>query len=357
MIRLTAVIELEGQGPRALTHESNAKAMTIGRDPEADFHIPLTTVSRRHASIRISDNVYYIEDLGSTHGTMLNGKKLNKGERKVLRDADVIELTKAKITCNIETAKVVEINPGEGTQIIAERAAQALLAGLGEPVGDSIYFNILNGPEAGRRLPLTGGRGEWVLGRSKDCELALNDPNVSRRHAIVKRDWQSGYMIHDLGSKNGVIINDRKINGVRRLRDKDEVVIGPVKLVFIDPDADLHDVIRDLTGIGEEDELDGFDEMDDAQSHIGAPGDDPDAEGSGDDAAPGSEIDNAPPGDDDLDAEDDALEDAQPEDAYAELDPTLLKGENSPKIVEWLIIGGVILVVAVASIALIAFLG
>lgn len=352
MIRLMAVIELEGQGPRALTHESAAKALVIGRDPEADFHIPLTTVSRRHVSIRVSDNVYYIEDLGSTHGTMLNGKKLTKGERKVLRDSDVIELTKAKITCNIEADKVVEVNPGEGTQVIAEKAAQALLAGLGEPGGDSVYFNILNGADAGRRLALVGGRGEWVLGRSKDCELALNDPNVSRRHAAVKKDWQSGYMIQDLGSKNGVIVNDRKIQGMRRLRDKDEVVIGPVKLAFIDPDAELHDVIRDLTGLEDEP-----DELEEVQSDTGALGD-----GSESSEESEASFDGAPPRDelideDHVDEGEAAQEPDEEADPFGGLDPSLLKDESKPKFIEWMVIGGVLLVVALSSLALIAFLG
>ena len=82
MIRLTAVIDIEGQAPRALTHESNARSIVIGRDPSADFQLPLSTVSRHHARISEVDNVYTLEDLGSTHGTAINGKVITKGEKR-----------------------------------------------------------------------------------------------------------------------------------------------------------------------------------------------------------------------------------------------------------------------------------
>ena len=266
MIRLTAVIEIDGQAPRALTHESNARSVIIGRDGSADFQIPLSTISRQHVRISATDNVYVIEDLGSTHGTLVNGRKLDKGEKKLLRNGDVIELTKAKITTSIEEQKVASADPSEGTQALAARAVQGILGRLGEAQGEGPFFRVIAGPDEGARYALAGTQTEWTFGRSKDCEFVLNDPNVSRRHAQVKKDW-NGFTIGDLGSKNGVIINEKPIQKPRRLKDHDEIIVGPVKMVFIDPDAELLAALKDVPGFG----LDEPESMDESPSHVGAP--------------------------------------------------------------------------------------
>ncbi|MEZ4269890.1 MAG: FHA domain-containing protein [Myxococcota bacterium] len=337
MIRLTAVIELEGQAPRALAHESNARAIVLGRDPAADFQIPLTTVSRGHAKISETDGIYVIEDLGSTHGTLLNGRKLTKGDKKVLRDGDIIELTKAKITCNVETEKVASMALDEGTNAIAARAVQGILGRLGESQGEGPYFRVLVGPEEGQRFELKGP-GEWTLGRSKDCEFVLNDPNVSRRHGTVRKDW-SGFTMHDLGSKNGVLVNDRRIAKPRRLKDRDEVTIGPVKLIYIDPDAELMSALSGVPGFDIPDEAEEPMEpmeLDGEPSRLGAPDSGEDGDGEGD-----AYQEESP---------------ESPEEEYDNIDPNLLQPEAPRRFpFEWLIIGGVGALI-IACVALLAFL-
>ncbi len=62
---------------------------TIGREKENDIVIVNPTVSRFHAKIIRSEDKYYIEDLGSANGTMVNGLKVNK---ELLHDGDIIQL-------------------------------------------------------------------------------------------------------------------------------------------------------------------------------------------------------------------------------------------------------------------------
>lgn len=325
MIRLTAVIDLEGQ-TRALTHESNSKAIVIGRDASADFRIPLTTVSRAHARIAETDNAYVFEDLGSTHGSMLNGKRIGKGEKKVLRDGDIIELTKARITCNIEMDKVVQADAGESTRMIADKALAGILGRLGPGEGENPFFRVLSGPDEDAKLELSGKNTEWTLGRSNDCEFVLNDANVSRRHAVVKKDW-NGFTIQDLGSKNGVIVNDRKITRPRRLRDRDEIVIGPIKLLFVDPDADLMEALSDVPGF--EQDL-GEEELEDEASVMGAPGEEADGVAEG-----GVEAEDG----EESEAEGEEGAEAAVEDEYANIDPELLEAPERKFPIEWVIVG------------------
>jgi predicted component of type VI protein secretion system len=73
--------------------------------------------------------------------------------------------------------------------------------------------------------------GEFVVGRSTECQLSLDDPLVSRRHAVlrVRRD---GVTVQDFGSRNGVLINGTKIVGERELAVGDKISIGSQEMLL-----------------------------------------------------------------------------------------------------------------------------
>jgi hypothetical protein len=81
----------------------------------------------------------------------------------------------------------------------------------------------------GRRLivPPAGG----TIGRSRDCEIVLDDAGASRRHAELRPD-PAGWALRDLGSTNGVRVNGRAIHGTQPLRQGDRVEIGSTEIVF-----------------------------------------------------------------------------------------------------------------------------
>lgn len=74
--------------------------------------------------------------------------------------------------------------------------------------------------------------GEFALGRSAECQLSLDDPLVSRRHALllVAKD---GVTIEDLGSRNGVIVNGERITGRLALKPGDTILIGSQELKLL----------------------------------------------------------------------------------------------------------------------------
>ena len=80
----------------------------------------------------------------------------------------------------------------------------------------------------GRRSRLSGSR--VVIGRSRDCDVVISDPNVSRRHAEVRRD-ENGWHLVDLGSTNGVKVNGRRVDQMA-LGPGDRVTIGLTDLTF-----------------------------------------------------------------------------------------------------------------------------
>jgi hypothetical protein len=73
--------------------------------------------------------------------------------------------------------------------------------------------------------------GDFVVGRSTECQLSLDDPLVSRRHAVlrVRRD---GVSVQDFGSRNGVLVNGAKIVGERELVAGDKISIGSQEMTL-----------------------------------------------------------------------------------------------------------------------------
>ncbi|MGA2447104.1 MAG: FHA domain-containing protein [Polyangiaceae bacterium] len=73
--------------------------------------------------------------------------------------------------------------------------------------------------------------GELIVGRSASCKLSLDDPLVSRRHAVflVTSD---GVSIDDLASRNGVLVNGERITGPTALAVGDRVLIGGQELIL-----------------------------------------------------------------------------------------------------------------------------
>ena len=89
---------------------------------------------------------------------------------------------------------------------------------------------------AGARLRVAGraqtvGSAGAVLGRSQDCDIVLDDPNVSRHHAEVRPSGGS-WIVNDLGSTNGIKVNGRRVNGPQSLKPGDVIEIGTSKVTF-----------------------------------------------------------------------------------------------------------------------------
>jgi hypothetical protein len=81
----------------------------------------------------------------------------------------------------------------------------------------------------GRRLVV--GPGGATLGRSRQCDIVLSDPNVSRQHAEI-RPRGGSWVLSDLGSTNGSRINGRQVEGPEVVRPGDEIELGSTALTF-----------------------------------------------------------------------------------------------------------------------------
>jgi len=69
-----------------------------------------------------------------------------------------------------------------------------------------------------------------VIGRSRDCDIQLADTNVSRRHAELRQEGAS-YWIIDLGSTNGIEVNGKRVKRAK-LTDGDTITLGSTEVAF-----------------------------------------------------------------------------------------------------------------------------
>jgi Protein of unknown function (DUF3662)/FHA domain len=80
----------------------------------------------------------------------------------------------------------------------------------------------------GERHEIAGSR--VVIGRSRECDIQITDPNVSRRHAELRREGSAFWLV-DLGSTNGIDVNGRR-QARAKLSDGDRLTIGTTEVVF-----------------------------------------------------------------------------------------------------------------------------
>jgi hypothetical protein len=93
--------------------------------------------------------------------------------------------------------------------------------------GSALY--VVEGADKGKQIPLPQN-GALILGRSPGGGgVALNDPGISSQHCSVTFDG-SAFVVKDLGSRNGVFVNNQKV-GRQVLSGGDLIVIGSTRLL------------------------------------------------------------------------------------------------------------------------------
>lgn len=182
----------------------------IGREA-ADVVLDEQGVSRRHAKVLLDDRDWTIEDVGSTNGTRVNRRRIDAPTALKLGD----EIQLGRVCLVVERLGRQEDgtdDPGAPTE---SPEPQFVLSVLRDGAGPKQLF------AACHHQP-------WIIGR-QTTHLRLNDWTVSRRHAeICFADGQ--WLISDLKSKHGTLVNDRAIDGPCGLRTGDRVSIGRIVL-------------------------------------------------------------------------------------------------------------------------------
>ena len=216
--------------------ELNQERLTVGRKPDNDIQIDNLAVSGKHALIITILDDSFLEDLGSTNGTYVNGKLVKK---HVLKDGDVIAIGKHELKYINEHAtdnddefeKTMIIRPGSASAAVAAaqaaekavaaapHAPAAAAGGASMPLG---RLTVLNGPIAGKELELT------------KALITLGKPGT--QVAVISRRPQGYFLTHiesDGDGKRYPVVNGDPIGPkAYQLKDSDLIELAGIRLEF-----------------------------------------------------------------------------------------------------------------------------
>ena len=175
------------------------------------------------------------------------GYALVSTPRVLLEEDDDLALGEFGIATRMVHAKdaaaAIDAAPGAPAAPVVEPDAELGQTKIFKPAPDTAAVSAEEAEELGlarapAALVVRGkrhelGDGRVVIGRSRDCTITLDDPNVSRRHAEIRHE-DGGYWIVDLDSTNGLEVNGRRERRAR-LSHGDRVVIGRTDLGFENP--------------------------------------------------------------------------------------------------------------------------
>lgn len=86
-----------------------------------------------------------------------------------------------------------------------------------------VFLYVEKGPGAGQLIPVK--QGPLVIGRASACDLRLQHPSISRRHAQLMRQAER-FVLRDLGSQNGTFVNRLKVTSDQEIQVGDEIALG-----------------------------------------------------------------------------------------------------------------------------------
>lgn len=91
-----------------------------------------------------------------------------------------------------------------------------------------VILKVVEGAKNGAKLAIK--KSEFLIGRSPDCHLSAGSTAISRKHCAILRT-DNRVAIKDLGSRNGTLVNGKKIDGEVELTSGDEIIVGPLKFL------------------------------------------------------------------------------------------------------------------------------
>ncbi len=177
---------------------ADKESLTLGRASDNDLVIPAPTVSGHHARLERAADGWCIVDLGSTNGLLANGRRV---QQQTLRDGDAVSVL-------------------DQVWIQYRRSLGLLPADRPTPPPASLV----------RRIDPTA-QPQITIGRSAENDIFLDDPRVSRRHALIER-MGARFRLRDLRSDNGTFVNGQRVKDTVWLQPGDEIRVATVRLAF-----------------------------------------------------------------------------------------------------------------------------
>lgn len=191
-------------------------SLTLGRAKDCQISIADTRLSRRHTEFRCEAGKTVITDLGGVNGTFVNGARIQQPHE--LRHGDAVSAGPIEFRYEAFAAPQPAI-PERPTIVMEEPSSLPRL-------------EVSSGPQRGLVFDLV--RERMVVGRAgqgHSWDITLQDRGVSRPHAEILKQ-NDGFVLKDLGSANGTLVNGATLTDPHPLTEGDAITFGEAVLVF-----------------------------------------------------------------------------------------------------------------------------
>jgi len=199
--------------------------LRIGRARDNDIVIENLSVSRNHARIKREDGHYYLTDLNSANGTLVNGVRVTKTE--------VFHNDQVAVGKHVLLFLAAEEQGPSGAEPQAPPPGEAPEPEP-PPSGQIGVLAVTKGKQAGQEFRVQ--KAETFIGRASENDVRIHDWFVSKKHAVIIRDGKN-FILRDLDSWRGTTVNGNSIREID-LKEGDEIVFGTTVLAFKVVDAE-----------------------------------------------------------------------------------------------------------------------
>lgn len=212
------------------------EVITIGRNQDNDIHIDNPAVSGSHAKIINEGGKIFIEDMNSTNGTFISGKRVSKS---ALNNNDIITVGKHTLVFSgpsqaAEADKTLKAKkPGLNETIVmdtrAQKAMQSEASGIAASPENIGGFTVIEGPAEKKEYELS--KRLTTIGKTETAEIKLKGFFAPKVAALINRT-KDGYFISPPGTKTKIKINGSSLEGRYELKDGDIVEVENLKMQF-----------------------------------------------------------------------------------------------------------------------------
>jgi len=207
------------QGPQAGKRiEIWKDRTTIGRSRNCDIFLEDISVHRKQASIVLGISGYVLYDDHGSGDSFVNGKPVKE---QLLNDGDELLFGNTPLTFYSQAAatRPIQLASSRGRELLRRKTADP-------PTGSISKIELLDMQGMKRTFEL---QAEMTIGRSRDCDIFLEDLAVSRAHATIHQLPDGGYEVEDHRSATGTFVNGREVERYQ-LADGDVMQIGSNRL-------------------------------------------------------------------------------------------------------------------------------
>lgn len=203
-------------------------ATIFGRE-KGDIIVQDHEISSTHCQIQNINGVYHIFDMNSTNGTFVNNERIVKAK---LEHGDIVTIGQTSFRFQLEDesqvrhiATIFKSKDKRSVQDSKSSLVDTLIESeLRSTQSHSLLLHVKYMDGTSDEIELN--QRTLYIGRATSFGKFEQDPEISRKHLLIKINDTGEVFIEDQGSTNGSYLNGKRITGMHLVRPQDEVKVG-----------------------------------------------------------------------------------------------------------------------------------